>query len=86
MKYDNPSGTSDTVQDGTCTRCHGFLVPSFSEALSDEITRQSFAPAWRCVNCGEWVDATIAENRRNGRHSDASSAAPSSPFSRRRWR
>lgn len=63
MKYDNPSGTSEAVQERTCVRCHGFLVPSFFDNLSAGITETSSAQAWRCVNCGEWVDARIVANR-----------------------
>jgi hypothetical protein len=63
MKYDNPSGTSEAVRERTCPRCRRFLVPSFFDNLSAEITDTRSALAWCCVNCGEWVDARIVANR-----------------------
>lgn len=42
-----------------CLRCQGFCVgQTYYEA------RQCFT-AWRCVNCGNVMEATLLENRRN---------------------
>jgi hypothetical protein len=67
--------------EGICGRCHGFMVPSSTDSQSLEISEQSATPAWRCVNCGEWVDATITANRRV-----AQSAEIRRPSNRRTWR
>lgn len=85
MRHDNPFGTRGAVQERTCARCHGFLVPSYSDSLLIETTEESSAPAWRCVNCGEWVDATVIANRTAGR-SNQTIHNRLIPFSQRRWR
>ena len=43
-----------------CPRCGGTFTP---EWLSDVHTHGGFLLAWRCMNCGEVVDAAILEAR-----------------------
>lgn len=70
------------AQRGTCRRCRGFMVPSFTDTLLMEIAEAPQTFAWRCVNCGEWIDVTIVTNRKR-----AASVPPLLPLvSRRRWR
>jgi DNA-directed RNA polymerase subunit M/transcription elongation factor TFIIS len=42
-----------------CSRCGGLLVPVEEEDPPEKII------LWRCVNCGELVDATVLMNRRS---------------------
>jgi hypothetical protein len=73
MRSHNSSGTSGAVQEGTCVRCHGLMVPSFTDSLLIETTENSSAPALRCVNCGDWIDPTTT------RMAGLCSAVPSDP-------
>lgn len=68
------------IERTTCARCHGLLVPGFTDSQMLEITEHTATQALRCVNCGEWIDPTIAANRR------ISHPPGRPPFSRRRWR
>ncbi|MEO8340103.1 MAG: hypothetical protein ABI604_10355 [Nitrospirota bacterium] len=86
MNHRMSSTSNGVIEPATCSRCHGLMVHGFTDYVSPKTAGDTDASALRCVNCGDWIDATIAENRRSGRQSDASSAAPSSPFSRRPWR
>lgn len=86
MTHHVSSRTRGAVQQEICARCHGFMVPSFTDSLLVESTHASSAPAWRCVNCGESIDATIAANRGRVFLPDDLSANHLAPFSRRRWR
>ncbi len=46
----------------TCTRCHGMMIETYSDLLSpDERGEAIFV--WRCVNCGEYVDPLVLQNR-----------------------
>ena len=47
----------------TCQRCSGRMVP---HALQDWEDTYMKIPAWRCVNCGEVVDALILRHREAG--------------------
>lgn len=85
MRCHNSSGTSGAVQEGTCVRCHGFMVPSFTDSLLVETTENSSAPALRCVNCGDWIDPTVATNR-SARRSDEADRHRLASFSRQRGR
>lgn len=70
------------AQAGTCRRCQGFMVPSVTDTLLLEIAEAPQTLAWRCVNCGEWIDVTIVTNRKR-----AASVPPLLPsVSHRRWR
>jgi len=86
MKHRLSATGSAVIDRETCARCRGFMVPSCSDALQLERAKQSDAAAWRCVNCGEWIDATIVTNRKSAGHPDGSSSSSLPPFSRRRWR
>lgn len=77
---------SAVIEYETCARCRGFMVPSFTDSLQLEIGEKPGAAAWRCLNCGEWVDATIVTNRKRAGHPRGSSASSLALFSRRRWR
>jgi hypothetical protein len=43
-----------------CPRCRGLMVAEWSPELE--------TMAWRCVQCGELIDAVILSNRRAGAH------------------
>ena len=53
----------------TCVRCQGFMIgvpplyllssDSYSPSGSDQLEGE----AWQCVNCGEYVDEVILDNR-----------------------
>jgi hypothetical protein len=45
-----------------CRRCDGFMVRDRLYDLLDNSGGLSI-DAWRCVNCGEVLDGTIASNR-----------------------
>lgn len=47
----------------TCERCHGLMV---SERICDlqGMSSDLCANGYRCLHCGNLVDATILENRR----------------------
>jgi hypothetical protein len=46
----------------SCQRCHGWMVrDSFCDLLDD--TGTSVFQGWRCVNCGEVVDAVVLAHR-----------------------
>jgi len=87
MKHRLSATGSSMIEHETCARCRGFMVPSFPDSLQLVVrAEQSGAAAWRCVNCGEWTDATIVTNRKRAGHPDGSSSSSLPPFSRRRWR
>ena len=71
---------------GVCSRCRGFMVPSFTDSLLVEITDKTDVPAWRCVNCGNWVDGTVAANRKSTTHAQLTSQNEIHPPPQRRWR
>jgi hypothetical protein len=60
-----------------CKRCHGLVV---AEALIDSPRNERLSErgGWRCVNCGELLDAGILRNRawRRARPSEANAAFP----------
>lgn len=59
----------------TCERCKGLMV---SEQMCDlrGTNRDLCANGYRCLLCGDVVDATILENRKR----PAGASAPSSPI------
>lgn len=77
----------DTIgEQNACTRCHGLMVPSFTDSLLVEITDKTDVPARRCVNCGNWVDETVFANRKNKKGALVTSQDEILPLRRRRWR
>ena len=45
-----------------CPRCHGFMVQTYSDLLDlDDKGEHVFY--WRCVNCGEYMDPQVRQNR-----------------------
>ena len=46
-----------------CTRCGGLMVSDFCRELVSSTGDLNFAPK-RCVQCGEFVDPVILQNRR----------------------
>ncbi|WP_455378768.1 hypothetical protein [Petrachloros mirabilis] len=77
----------DTIgEQNTCSRCHGLMVPSFTDSLLVEITDKTDVPAWRCVNCGNWVDDTVSANRKRKKGALVTSQEEILPIRRRRWR
>lgn len=47
-----------------CPRCHGHMAYDNFQDLNDDTGELSFA-GWRCMICGEILDAVIASNRTN---------------------
>ncbi len=47
----------------TCKRCGGLMVQSDFDSLLGDMLGAPL-PMWRCVNCGERLDALILANRR----------------------
>ena len=43
----------------TCLRCHGLMLPSVLYSEHECLA----AMAYSCINCGEYVDAVILQNR-----------------------
>jgi len=68
-----------------CGRCQGLMVPCFTDSLFLEFTEAVRDPSWRCVNCGEWIDNTIASNRQRTRHESSLPTKSASASPRRRW-
>jgi len=50
-----------------CTRCGGFLVSSFCIS-PDQGTSEFEIPVWKCLQCGDVIDATILKNRHLSQH------------------
>ena len=87
MKDHNVNENTSAIQMDICGRCQGLMVPCFTDSLLLELTETVQNPSWRCVNCGEWIDNTIASNRMRTRHGGSISTefAPASASPRRRW-
>ncbi|QPD05276.1 MAG: hypothetical protein Nkreftii_003050 [Candidatus Nitrospira kreftii] len=85
MKNHNVLEETNAVQMDTCGRCQGLMVPCYTDSLFLELTEAVRTPSWRCVNCGEWIDTTIASNRQRTRHESAPSTEPASASPNRRW-
>ena len=45
-----------------CRRCHGMMVKTYSDLLSPSDTGHAVF-VWRCVNCGNYVDRDVLQNR-----------------------
>jgi len=86
LKHQGHPRGGERVSKGTCARCHGFMVPSFTDALLVEIGDTSTTPAWRCVNCGNWIDATVAANQKHTSRLLSTASGGGSSLTRRRWR
>lgn len=43
----------------SCARCGGLLTRDEECALS----RDGKLPAWRCIQCGDWLDEIVLRNR-----------------------
>src|SRR6185295_9688382 len=46
-----------------CLRCQGMMVPHTMEDAGAS-TSSGSSPGWKCLLCGEVIDAVIAANRR----------------------
>lgn len=46
----------------SCPRCSGLMVPHKYTDL-EGLTGAPYCEAWRCVNCGDLVDAVVLEHR-----------------------
>lgn len=62
------------------------MVPSSTDSRLLETAEQPAIPAWRCVNRGEWIDATVAMNRAQAGGRDTTVPSSLVPFGRRRGR
>ena len=58
-----PSTRGGVVEYATCFRCHGLMMAGFTNFLLVEITQNTSATAWRCVNCGEWSGRAFRADR-----------------------
>ena len=52
MKIDRPP----------CRRCGGMMVETYSDLLSPN-ERATDVLIWRCVNCGDYLDRLVLQNR-----------------------
>ena len=72
-KQRTPQQTERRVEDlagrlsSSCSRCGGFLVRSFCIS-PDQGTSEFQIPVWKCLQCGDVLDATILKNRRHSHH------------------
>lgn len=46
-----------------CHRCGGLMVAETCEDVLD-VTGKAGLTAWRCVQCGEFIDPVVLHNRR----------------------
>jgi hypothetical protein len=53
-------------QNGSCPRCHGYMVPVDADGSEGVMLEWRKLPGWRCVNCGECIDPMILANSRAG--------------------
>ncbi len=83
MKHSDVTGRTSGMQVDICRRCRGLMVPCFTDSLFLEIAEATRSPSWHCVNCGEWLDETIATNRQRMHHA-GSIATESASASRHR--
>lgn len=60
-----PRKKSSPPPDESCRRCGGLMVPSYTASLESDCTGKPMT-LWRCVNCGDCVDACILANRWKG--------------------
>ena len=58
-RRDNESAGKPSIH---CSRCGGFLVSSFCIS-PDQGTSEFQIPVWKCLQCGDLIDATILKNR-----------------------
>ena len=80
------SMTQRTRPELVCGQCRECMVPAFSDSLFLEASDPSADQAWRCVNCGEWVDTTVVMNRKRAGGCDGTLPSSFVPLSSRRWR
>jgi hypothetical protein len=86
MKNHDVIEKTSAMQMDTCGRCQGLMVPCYTDSLFLELTEAVRTPScWRCVNCGEWIDTTIASNRQRTRHESSPSTESASASPNRRW-
>lgn len=52
-----------TTLPAACPRCGGLMVGEISEDALD-LAGPSELSAWRCVQCGEFIDPVVLQNRR----------------------
>lgn len=50
-----------------CPRCSGLMVPHRYADL-EATTGSMYFDCWRCVNCGDLVDAVVLEHRSGAAH------------------
>ncbi len=51
----------------SCSRCHGMMVTVRLEDVNGTTRREPLL-GWRCLQCGEVLDAGIVDNRRAHQH------------------
>ena len=62
LNEENSTGWRQLLGATRCSRCGGFLVTEQCFDLLDESGHREFQ-ARRCVQCGEFIDPVIAQNR-----------------------
>ena len=50
----------------SCERCRGLMIRDTVFGRESDLVSEAI-PTWRCVNCGETIDALIRVNRPAGR-------------------
>jgi hypothetical protein len=58
-----------------CLRCGGLMVAEACEDVLD-ITGKAGLSAWRCVQCGEFIDPVVLHNRRLQQSGTQAAAGP----------
>lgn len=67
-----------------CVRCGGTMVEAYDDVASPDDTGKDVV-GWRCVNCGDYVDQLVLQNRgtqRSGVYVPFRSAKERSPMHR----
>lgn len=59
-----------------CPRGHGLMVPGCIDGVLPSILDEGTLLSRRCVNCGEWIDATVMANRQAGLEGTVAVARP----------
>jgi hypothetical protein len=57
----------------SCPRCRGVMI---AQDLHDHHGTYLTLPGWRCLSCGEVLDATILTNRQSAQNPTGRSSSP----------
>jgi len=62
LKQENPTGWKQLASATRCSRCGGLMVTEQCIDLLDESGHRNFRSR-RCVQCGDFIDPVILQNR-----------------------